>query len=143
MSVGNVGGASGLSSQQLAEASRTVSNELGQDAFLRLLIAQLSNQDPLNPMDDREFIAQMAQFSALEQMTQLNKTMENMAKMNQYSAVNYVGSVVAFDFNGQDYAGRVLAVWYDPREGPILEIENFGEVPLSSIHGVTTGWWGS
>ncbi|MCQ4921791.1 hypothetical protein NE686_01720 [Tissierella carlieri] len=49
-------------------------NDLDKDAFLRLLTTQLANQDPLNPMEDREFIAQLAQFSSLEQMQNLNKT---------------------------------------------------------------------
>ena len=48
-------------------------NDLDKDAFLRLLTTQLANQDPLNPMEDREFIAQLAQFSSLEQMQNLNK----------------------------------------------------------------------
>ena len=52
------------------------SNDLDKDAFLRLLTTQLANQDPLSPMEDREFIAQLAQFSSLEQMTALNQTME-------------------------------------------------------------------
>jgi flagellar basal-body rod modification protein FlgD len=51
-------------------------NDLDKDAFLRLLTTQLANQDPLNPMEDREFIAQLAQFSSLEQMQTLNKTTE-------------------------------------------------------------------
>ena len=46
-----------------------VSSVLGKDAFLELLVTQLQNQDPLNPMDDKEFIAQLAQFSSLEQMS--------------------------------------------------------------------------
>ena len=56
------------------DAQRTVGNDLDREAFLTLLITQLQNQDPLNPMEDREFIAQLAQFSALEQMQILNQT---------------------------------------------------------------------
>lgn len=54
----------------------TVNDDLDKNAFLHLLTTQLANQDPLNPMDDREFIAQLAQFSALEQMTLLNDNAE-------------------------------------------------------------------
>lgn len=55
-------------------------NDLDKDAFLRLLTTQLANQDPLNPIEDREFIAQLAQFSSLEQMQNLNKNMEGFGK---------------------------------------------------------------
>ncbi|SES67491.1 flagellar basal-body rod modification protein FlgD [Natronincola peptidivorans] len=66
------------------------SNDLDKDAFLKLLTTQLSNQDPLNPMEDREFIAQMAQFSSLEQMQNMNDNLvatkttlaEHLTKMN-------------------------------------------------------------
>lgn len=52
-------------------------SSLGKDAFLNLLIAQMQNQDPLNPSSDTEWIAQMAQFSALEEMQNMGQTMEN------------------------------------------------------------------
>jgi flagellar basal-body rod modification protein FlgD len=48
---------------------------LGQDEFLKLLITQLSNQDPLSPQDDKEFIAQMAQFSSVEGIRNLDTNM--------------------------------------------------------------------
>ena len=57
-------------------ASTTSSSDLDKDAFLHLLVTQLRYQDPLNPMDDRDFIAQLAQFSSLEQMQNLNQSFE-------------------------------------------------------------------
>ncbi len=53
--------------------------ELGKDQFLHILLRQLSNQDPLNPMEDKDFISQMAQFSSLEGMKQLNESFESLA----------------------------------------------------------------
>lgn len=65
-------------------------NNLDRDAFLKLLTTQLSNQDPLNPMEDREFIAQTAHFTSLEQMQSLNeKTGKNHEEiMEQMMAMN-------------------------------------------------------
>lgn len=54
--------------------TKKTDNALGKDEFLKLLVTQLQNQDPLKPMDDTAFIAQMAQFSSLEQMQNLNTT---------------------------------------------------------------------
>ena len=63
---------------------------LGKDAFLKILITQLQNQDPTSPMDDKEFIAQMAQFSSLEQMQNMTKAMEDLlASQQQTQLMNY------------------------------------------------------
>ncbi len=55
------------------------SNELGQSAFLELMITQLNNQDPLSPQDNTEFVAQLAQFSSVEGIERLNNTMDSVA----------------------------------------------------------------
>ena len=54
----------------------TANNSLDKDAFLKLLITEMRYQDAMNPMDDREFMSQMAQMSALEQTQNLNKTVD-------------------------------------------------------------------
>lgn len=59
------------------EASRKTGGDLGKNDFLNLLVTQLRYQDPLEPTDDKEFIAQMAQFSSLEQMQNMNGVMSN------------------------------------------------------------------
>lgn len=58
---------------------------LGKDDFLKLLVTQFKYQDPLNPMEDREFIAQTAQFTSLEQLTNLNQNMGQFLKMQAIS----------------------------------------------------------
>lgn len=60
---------------------------LGRDAFLSLLVQQMRNQDPLAPTDNQQFIAQLAQFSSLEQMQQVNDNLLGLAVLQQSNAL--------------------------------------------------------
>lgn len=64
-------------SSQAEKEERKVSSELGKEDFLLLLVTQMQYQDPLEPTDNTQFVAQLAQFSALEQMSNLNQTVSN------------------------------------------------------------------
>ena len=81
-----------------ATSNQTATKSLGKDDFLKMLIAQLKNQDPMNPQDGAAFAAQMAQFSSLEQLTNLNTTLlsqsQNSLNLVNAQAINLVGKEV-------------------------------------------------
>jgi flagellar basal-body rod modification protein FlgD len=87
----------------IAAANKPKDNTLGKDDFLKILIAQLQNQDPTQPLQDKEFIAQMAQFSSVEQL----KSMADEMKMLRQSlglAPGLIGKNVSWDT--KDALGR-------------------------------------
>lgn len=78
---------------------RNVSGDLGKEEFLKILITQLQNQDPLSPVDDKEFIAQLAQFSTLEQMQNMSYDFNVMRGMDLIGRTVY--AEVYNDITGQ------------------------------------------
>ncbi len=97
--------------KSLAVNGRTASQELGKDDFLKLLITQLQNQDPTSPMENTEFIAQMAQFSSLEQMTNMSTEFTKLANMlNSGEAVSLLGKSVELASGESSISGVVEAV---------------------------------
>ena len=88
---------------------RVASNELGKDDFLKLLMAQMTNQDPTSPMENTEFIAQMAQFSSLEQMTNMSQNFERMTTMfNSSEAQSMLGRTVQIDLGAEQTTTGVV-----------------------------------
>jgi len=98
-------------------------NNLNKDDFLKLLLTQLTKQDPLQPVNDREFIAQMAQFSSLEQM---QNVAENVQSMKSLQVHNFIGrEITGKDFiTGKITAGVVEKIIYDGTGAVFLKTEN-------------------
>lgn len=93
-----------------APATASGSSELNQNTFLRLLTTQLQNQDPTNPMSNEDFIAQLAQFSSLEQLQGVNSQLNNLnlvnTSMNNASMVNLLGQEVVAVSDTFHYSGE-------------------------------------
>ena len=84
---------------------------LDKNDFLKILITQLSHQDPTQPMDDKAFIAQMAQFSSLEQMTNMSDGLTKVANLVAKSqAVSLLGNAVDVSNGGETVSGIVQEV---------------------------------
>lgn len=97
-----------------SSGAQTVSNSGGVDknGFIKLLVAELQNQDPMNSQDNTEYIAQMAQFSTLEQMENLNESLRNLSTNIKFQeGSTMIGKTAAIDIgNGQYATGRITGV---------------------------------
>mgnify|MGYP001764861594 CR=1 FL=1 len=95
--------------------TKSANDVLGKDAFLKLLVTQLQNQDPLNPLDDKEFIAQLAQFSSLEQQITMNTNLSSILSALNNASTNenifdYMGKDIVSDGNPVTlYGGKVVS----------------------------------
>lgn len=98
---------------------------LGKDDFLRLLVMQLKYQDPLEPLKNEEFIAQLATFNSLEQMINLNKSFEVLLSLQQMTqASSLIGKqVVYYDSDGNSH------------EGIVDSVELYGGIPMLNVDG--------
>lgn len=96
----------------MAEQVTGVGQALGRDQFLNLLVTQLRNQDPLEPITDQEFIAQLAQFSTLESVEALNASFGDLLKLQQLTqGANLIGRTVNFlDEGSQSQSATVTAL---------------------------------
>lgn len=100
-----------ISQQQVSAAN----NAISQEEFVKLFLAQLNYQDPLEPLNNREFLAQLAQFSALEQSRQINDNIVGLLAMNTSNqGLALLGKNVEVEVSaGQKFNGVVEAVHYN------------------------------
>src|ERR1044072_4517521 len=101
----------GAAQQQTTTPPANPLGQLGKDAFLKLLAVQLQNQDPSNPMNNQEFMGQMAQFSALEETTNMAQGLTQMAFAGQVGqAVELIGHTVGYMKSGTPAEGKAESV---------------------------------
>ncbi|MBQ7453672.1 MAG: flagellar biosynthesis protein FlgD [Selenomonadaceae bacterium] len=106
-------------------------DELGKDAFLQLLVTQLQNQDPLNPQDNSSYIAELAQFSSLEQMTNVVKNLEDLGTVvNNIDTSVLVGQLSSMIGMGIDWVETINEA--DSEGNPITHQEKMSGV-VSSV----------
>ena len=118
------------------EAPTTKAQTLGKDDFLKLLVAQLQHQDPLKPMDDTQFMAQMAQFSTLEQITNVGDELKRLSFSGQVGqAVALIGRTVTYEQkDGTSAQGTVDGV--DMQDGKILLAVNGEKIEPGVVRSV-------
>jgi flagellar basal-body rod modification protein FlgD len=98
------------------------SSNIGIQDFLKILTTQLNNQDPLKPMDNQDFVAQIAQFATLEQSRQLNVKIDAMlSSQSSVQSVGLLGKFVDVDVDGQTLSGTVKALSYSSGQ-PLMTI---------------------
>lgn len=133
------------------QPKREPSSDLGKDEFLQLLMAQIRNQDPLDPMDDKEFIAQMTTFSSLEQMMNMNNSIQQLVQNQTVSPViqysHMIGKEVSY-YKLDEESGEIIepkeiitsqVKAISEREGfAVIELENNQKIYTDEVLRVTT-----
>jgi flagellar basal-body rod modification protein FlgD len=142
------------SSAGLLSANAAGNSPLDKNAFLKLLIAQMSNQDPLKPADDTAFVSQLAQFSSLEQMQNMNTNMSSMVNNQTITqSTSFIGKAVQWtdSTSGKSMVGQVKSVTFENNQATLVvratvsgtdksgnptETVTDLDVPLSSVQNV-------
>jgi flagellar basal-body rod modification protein FlgD len=118
---------------------KTGNQILGKDDFLRILLVQLQNQDSLNPLEDKEFIAQMANFSTLEQMVNMTTMLEKFIQLqNKNSVLQYselIGKEVHWEETQVDENGQEVSTTMSGVVKSVLQKNN--EITLELEDGTT------
>lgn len=100
-----------LSTADVGAVSATAASSLGLQDFVRVLTTQLTYQDPLKPLDNQEFMAQVAQFTSLEQSQQLNERLQQLiGNQAALQSIGLIGRSIEFDTSAGRSSGTVTAL---------------------------------
>ncbi len=125
MTIEAVGGGSSASGLQ--------ANSLTQQDFLKVLLTQLTYQDPMKPMDNQQFMAQLAQFSTLQQTQQLNTNIETLiSNQSALQSVGLIGRTVDISTDNGNVTGTVMALALSG-SSPLLTVKTAAGASLTNI----------
>ncbi|WAA10718.1 flagellar hook capping FlgD N-terminal domain-containing protein [Fervidibacillus albus] len=132
-----------LSSVQ--QETNSQSNTIGKDTFLKLFMAQLQNQDPLNPLEDKDFIEQMATFTSVEQLMDMNEALESILQAEQENQqIGYLQLVgkdvlwhkISYSEDGDliidEGTGNITSIYF-AEDGPLFYLEDGTELAAANI----------
>jgi flagellar basal-body rod modification protein FlgD len=133
---------------QKQSMTRSTSSQLGKDEFLKILMAQLQNQDPMNPMEDKEFISQMANFSSLEQLMSISGSIDGLVQLQSFTPVVEYSHLIGknISYNVYDENGLLEKVDQGVVEGVSasvngveLVLKSGDRVPVGAIVEISNG----
>ena len=127
----NVTSATDGTSKSTSTTTTTSSTGVDYNTFLRLLIAEMKNQDPTNPMDTSQYMSQFAQLSSVEQAMQTNNKLDALLSSQSLSQANgLIGKTVSFtDSTGASFSGKVASVSINS-DGSVATLENGTKVAI-------------
>jgi flagellar basal-body rod modification protein FlgD len=116
-----------------ATTTNTSSNTVDYNTFLQLLIAEMKNQDPTNPMDTSQYMSQFAQLSTVEQAMQTNSKLDSLLSSQALSqADGLIGHTATFtDSSGATISGKVASVSINS-DGAVATLDNGTKVPVGA-----------
>lgn len=126
----------GLTSAEAQQAANDMRGrqDLGQNEFLTLLVTQLKNQDPLNPMDNEAFVSQLAQFSTVSGVSQSADTLSRIEALfaagGQASAASWIGRTVT---NADGASGEVGSIGFGDDGAILLNLTDGTTLPMSAV----------
>ena len=137
----------GMNNNDTTYADAVGGTQMGKEAFMKLLVQQLKNQDPLSPMDNDKFIAQLTQLSSLEGIQNLNDNLVGLAMLQQGNALmsqltqssGLIGKEVTYAdlTTGEEHTGTVQSVKI--QDGLAVLNINGVDVPLATVIEITEG----
>ncbi len=137
----NADSISSLSQPTRTEQTRDAFSELGGDDFLKLLIMQITNQDPLEPVSNEDMLRQIASIRDIEASTTLTQSLRQLTQQQSFgSPSSLIGRYVtsAPDDEGQSRSGLVTGVRFEPGGRAVLRLESGVEVPIEQVQSVET-----